>query len=230
MKIQCLCFQGNKNMTRSMNKIVVDFFYDVISPYSYIAFENLAAFTKHSHIDLKLKPVLIGGIMQHTDNQPPSIIPAKAEYMSRDLLMLSKYHKIPLKLPKDIRNLFFAKGSLDPQRLLTATKIFYPHYLEALSKELFLRVWLKDLDVSTSESLHKACQDANISAQDTRNLMSAIKQTEIKNKLKEQTQQAIDYGAFGVPTYVAHLAGGSEMFFGSDRLYLLAHYLNISYP
>ena len=216
------------NMARSVNKVAVDFFYDVISPYSYIAFENFTGLAKkHRQVDLQLKPVLAVDIMQRTGNQTP--VPAKAEYIAKDILKLSKYHNIPLKLPEDIGNLLFS-GTLASQKLLTASKIFHPHYLETLSKELFSRVWFKDLDVSTPESLHKACQDAGISEQDIQNLMSAIQKTEIEDKLKEQTQQAIDYGAFGVPTYVAHLAGGPEMFFGSDRLYLLAHYLNVSYP
>lgn len=218
-------------MAKSCRKVVVELFYDVISPYSYIAFEDLTRFArKHNLVDLQLQPALIAGIMQQTGNRPPGMVPAKAKYMGEDLLRLSSYHKIPFKVPADIGQVMFVKGSLASQRLLTATKVHFPQHLESLTRELYLRVWFKDLDISTVESLQEACDVVGISKEDTSTLVLAVQETEMKEKLKEQTKSAIDHGAFGLPVYVAHLESGPEMFFGSDRIHMLAHYLKVSYP
>ena len=61
-------------------------------------------------------------------------------------------------------------------------------------------------------------------------LIASIKSSEVKDQLKATTQEAIDYGAFGLPTYVVHLKDGPDVLFGSDRLFLLAHYLNQGWP
>jgi len=180
-------------------------------------------------MDLKLRPAYIGAIMGATNNRPPALTPAKGLYMSRDLEKISKFFDVPYKMPENIQEVMFVKGTLQAQRLLTSVAKRHPAYLQALSDELFMRIWSQDVDVSSVESLTQACKNAGL-LEGCDELVASCKSQEVKDKLKETTQQALDYGAFGLPTYVAHLEDGPNVMFGSDRLFLLANCLQQKWP
>ena len=218
-------------MTKLVNKLKVEFFFDVISPYSYIAFESMTALNKrHNCMDFQLKPLLVAGLMNLTGNRPPGVVPAKAKFMLFHTKRLSKLYGIPFHYPEHIANVMFEKGSLSPQRLLTAVRQHFPDYLEPLTRELFLRVWLRDIDIILPESLQKACENVGMSNKDVIHLLDLIKTSEVKDALKKSTQCAIDYGAFGVPSYVAHFEEGEELFFGCDQIPLFAQRLHLPWP
>lgn len=68
-------------------KVIVDFFYDVISPYSYIAFEILSRYNSGQWVNaaLRLRPASLAHIMQASGNKPPMMVAAKAAYMPKDI-------------------------------------------------------------------------------------------------------------------------------------------------
>ena len=74
---------------------VAKLFYDVASPYSFIAFEYLTR-AKHffPHFNLQLCPIYLGGIMKATGNKPPGLIPEKASYMLKDLKRASDFFNV----------------------------------------------------------------------------------------------------------------------------------------
>jgi len=77
-----------------------------------------------------------------TENRPPGVVPAKARYMTeKDLVRISQYFQIPLRIPANPTEVMFVKGSLSTQRFLTAAKLMCPEQLEALSRQLWLRIW-----------------------------------------------------------------------------------------
>ena len=99
--------------------------------------------------------------MQATGNKPPGILREKAVYMSNDLKRAAKYFQVPLCEPPDLAEVMFKKGSLKAQQLLTAASIHTPHALEDISRALWERIWSRNEDIVTTESLHLACQAAN---------------------------------------------------------------------
>nr|CAB3251094.1 glutathione S-transferase kappa 1-like [Phallusia mammillata] len=213
-------------MGRVPKKVVVDFFFDVVSPYSYIAFELLQRCNvKWENMDLKLKPVFLGGIMAATGNQGPAMLPIRAQYMNKDLPRLAEYYNMPFQFNAHIQKLFFQKGTLPTQRVLGVVKKDYPDILESLSSDMFRRVWADNEDITCDGILKTACQKAGLTDTARDEVLSASISDTGKQELKNLTQQALDFGAFGVPTYVAHLDDGPKMIFGSDRLFLLASYL-----
>lgn len=119
----------------------------------------------------------------------------------------------------------FEKGSLPCQRLLVAIARDCPQYLEPVSRQLYLRIWYKDLDAIANESLAEACKDAGMPEDSIAKSVNSLSTPEIKSKLKEATMEAVDDGAFGLPAYVANINGKKKLFYGSDRIFLLAHYL-----
>ncbi|XP_070561794.1 glutathione S-transferase kappa 1-like isoform X2 [Ptychodera flava] len=123
-----------------------------------------------------------------------------------------------------------AVGSLQAQRLLTAVSMHEGNdAMENISRQLYLRVWSKDLDVTQPSSLMEAAQKAGFSEEKAQSLVSRINDQEIKDKLKDNTQTAVGHGAFGAPTIVVHMDDEAHMFFGSDRFHLIADLLGEKY-
>ena len=217
-------------MSGSVRKIAVDLFYDILSPYSYIAFEVLVRLNKKSDVmDLKLQPSLLGGILNATGNQTPITVAAKAKYMMLDLERMCRYYHIPYKYPATALPVMHQKGSLTAQRLLIAAKENNCEKLQHLSQELYRKLYFEDTNVDEPKNMLNACKNVGFSDSESENLLLLTKDSKIKQILKDQVQLALSYGAFGLPTCVAHLDFGPEMFFGCDRLPLLAHCLNIPF-
>nr|XP_002126524.1 glutathione S-transferase kappa 1-like [Ciona intestinalis] len=217
-------------MAQPMRKILVEFFYDTVSPYSYIAFQVINRCNKSwTNMDLKLKPAFLPAVMQQTNNAPPAMVPARGRYMSHDLLRMADFYKVPFKMPRNISDVMMNKGTISAQRLLTVVATEAPQYLEGLSREIFMRVWVRDEDVTMVESLKDACRAVGM-GHEVDQLVGKMAHTDVKDELRRVTQEAIDYGSFGMPTFVAHLTNEPTMLFGSDRLFLLAYYLKQSWP
>ncbi|MFT7815936.1 glutathione S-transferase kappa 1 [Arapaima gigas] len=207
---------------------VIELFYDVVSPYSWLGFEVLCRYRHVWNIDLKLRPALLGGIMQGAGNKPPAFVPNKFAYMAKDLSRLRNYFAVPLVFPTDPFEVMFQKGSLAAMRFVTAVaeKEGYSEAdVEKVSRELWLRIWSRDEDVTLPTSLSEAGVKAGLSAGEVEELLRLTTSQKIKDKLKSTTQEALDLGAFGFPLSVCHIDGQKELFFGSDRFEVMAHCL-----
>lgn len=110
-------------------------------------------------------------------------------------------------------------------RFLTAVNLEHPEMLEKVSRELWVRVWSRDEDISEPKSILAAAEKAGMSTEQAQGLLEKISTPKVKNELKATTDAACKYGAFGLPITVAHLDGQTHMLFGSDRMELLAHML-----
>ncbi|GBN30093.1 Glutathione S-transferase kappa 1 [Araneus ventricosus] len=122
--------------------VLVEFFYDIISPYSYLAFEVLQRYKNVWRIDLRMKPMLLAGVMKSSGNAPPAVVPNKGIYMAQDLRRLQAYFQVPLDLPDNLMDIIMKKGSsLNAQRFLTAVDIQKPEYVESISRALWLRLY-----------------------------------------------------------------------------------------
>uniref|UniRef100_A0A4X2M0N5 Glutathione S-transferase kappa n=1 Tax=Vombatus ursinus TaxID=29139 RepID=A0A4X2M0N5_VOMUR len=191
----------------------LELFYDVLSPYSWLGFEVLCRYQHIWNIDLHLCPSLIGGIMKNSGNKPPALLPQKGKYMFVDLQHLRKFYQVPIQVPKDFFSVILEKGSLTAMRFLTAVKQENPEMLERVSRELWMRVW------------SRAAEKAGLSKEQAKSLLEKCSTDKVKSSLRETTEAACNYGAFGLPITVVHVDNKSHMLFGSDRMELLAHLL-----
>ncbi|KAI4811379.1 hypothetical protein KUCAC02_014289 [Chaenocephalus aceratus] len=208
------------------SKKVIELFYDVVSPYSWLGFEVMCRYRTVWNIELKLRPTFLGGVMQGSGNKPPGLVPNKFLYMTKDLNRLSEYFNVPLRSPSDPFEAMFQKGSLNAMRFVTAVQEKGKggdEQVERVSRELWRRIWYEDKDITEPASLSEAGIKAGLSDSEIKELLELSNSKEIKNKLKSSTQNALDYGAFGFPLVVCHLNGKPELFFGSDRFELMAH-------
>ncbi|KAM9782933.1 glutathione S-transferase kappa 1-like [Neosynchiropus ocellatus] len=208
------------------SKKLVELFYDVVSPYSWLAFEVMCRYRTVWNIDLKLRPAFLGGVMQGAGNKPPGLVPNKFLFMTRDLARLAEYFNVPLRPPSDPFEAMFQKGSLSAMRFVTAVQQMEKDgdkRVEQVSRELWRRIWSQDQDIVEPASLTQAALRAGLSETEIQDLLKLCATQPIKDQLKTQTQAALDYGAFGFPMIICHLDGKPEMFFGSDRFELMAH-------
>ncbi|KAJ8005162.1 hypothetical protein DPEC_G00143780 [Dallia pectoralis] len=205
---------------------VVEVFYDVVSPYSWLGFEVLCRYRNVWNIELKLRPALLGGVMHGSGNRPPGLVPNKFLYMGKDLHRLAQYFQVPLNPPANPAEAMFEKGTLAAMRFLSAVEmreVDGDKQLERMSRELWMRIWSLDKDITQPGSISEAAMKAGISAGETEELLKLSTSKLIKDKLKNSTQEALDHGAFGLPLVVCHINGKAEVFFGSDRFELIAH-------
>lgn len=205
---------------------VIELFYDVVSPYSWLGFEVMCRYRNVWNIDLKLRPAFLGGVMQGSGNKPPGLVPNKFMFMGKDLARLSEYFNVPLKTPSDPFEAMFKKGSLTAMRFVTAVQAREKGgdaKVEQVSRELWKRIWSEDKDITLPESLSEAALKAGLSESEIKEALELSTSKDIKEKLKSATQAALDYGSFGFPMLVCHINGNPEMFFGSDRFELMAH-------
>ncbi len=172
----------------------VTFCFDFGSPYSYLAYNNLKVI-KDEGAEIEIMPVLLGGIFKATGNQPPATVQKKGEYMFKDITRWTKTLNIPFKM-----NPYFPILTVPHMRgaVLAQKNDILENYMQVM----FESIW------------SKAMKDANSFAE-------GISSDEIKNKLRENTEFAINKGAFGVPTFYID----DEMYWGIDSMKFLVEYL-----
>ncbi|KAB5586650.1 hypothetical protein PHYPO_G00004110 [Pangasianodon hypophthalmus] len=223
--------ETQRRLAHALNKMsrkVIELFYDVVSPYSWLGFEVLCRYRNVWNIDLKLRPAFLGGVMQASGNKPPAMVPNKGLYMMKDLKRLASYMNVPLQHPSDPFEVMFNKGSLSAMRFITAVaekekEKDNDRLLENVSREVWKRIWSMDQDICEPVSLSEAGLKAGLSSSEVEEVINLAKSEPIKNKLKQTTQEAINYEAFGFPLIICHVDGKPQIFFGSDRFELMAH-------
>ncbi|XP_054858948.1 glutathione S-transferase kappa 1 [Eublepharis macularius] len=210
---------------RGGGKRLVELFFDVVSPYSWLAFEVLCRYRPIWNIELRLQPTFLAGIMKEAGNQPPAMVPQRGKYMTKDIPRMGKYYQVPLQIPKDFFRSVIEKGSLPAMRFVTAVGVAQPQFLEPVSRELWMRLWSRDEDILDQESILAAAEQAGLPLDQAKKLLEMSTSPEVKNRLKATTGEALRHGAFGLPSVVAHMDSEPQLIFGSDRLELLANIL-----
>ncbi|NXN92368.1 GSTK1 transferase, partial [Rhinopomastus cyanomelas] len=204
-----------------MGRTVVELFYDVVSPYSWLGFEALCRYQHIWNIDLHFRPAFLSGIMQATGNKPPAMLPKRGEYLLKDVRRMAKYYQVPLRITENSLQHMLTISTLGAMRFLTAADMTEPRYLEPLSREFWLSFWSQHEDISKPDNILAVARKAGLSPDLSQKLLEKISSPEVKNRLKETTEEAMKYGAFGMPAVVAHYNGKPHLFFGSDRIELL---------
>jgi len=210
-------------------KIKVELFYDIVSPYSWLAFEVLCRYRQSWNLNLEFRPMFLGAVMKASNNTPPGINPVKAKYMSIDIQRNRQLFAVPLVPPADFLSLM--TSTLEPMRMLAAVCLAYPqssdphNRIEKLSRAMWLRVWSYQQDLS-KDSILAAFKEIGINnQQEMESLLEKSRSVEAKQELIKNTNRAIAAGAFGAPIIIAHHQGQEQIFFGSDRFEQMAFVL-----
>ncbi len=189
-----------------------DFYFDVISPYSYLAATQLDALCARSGATATWRPFFLGGVMQATDNKPPMtvFVPPKLTWFKQDMQDWAQYYGVKLSLPSS----GFPFNSLRAQRLLVAAGEHGKTRELALS--LFDSIWVRGESESVQDPSQLAAL-ADAHGLDGAKLVAQSETPECKAELKAITDHAVTLGAFGAPSFVYD----GRLYWGNDRMVLL---------
>ena len=178
----------------------IDFYFDFISPYAFIAYKNII---KIQNIKFNYKPILLGGLHNLVDITAPAFNKFKLKNMKNDCELISKKNKINFiwnsKFP--INSLYIMRGYL----VIKENK--KKEYLETF----FNAYWKNDLDLSHKKNIIQLLEKLNINYKE---FFKDIAKKEIKDELKNFTNEAFKKDIFGAPTFVVN----NKIFWGQDRL------------
>ena len=181
----------------------VDFYFDIISPYSYIAHKKIQKIKKKNIITFNYKPVLLGGLHNLAGISAPAFNKYKMKNMQSDCELVAKKNNIFFKW-----NLKFPINSLSIMRgYLTINENQKEEYLNIF----FDAYWKDNLDLSSESELSRLLKILNI---DSEIFFEKIKYQSIKDNLIELTSDAFKKEVFGAPTFIVN----KKIFWGQDRL------------
>nr|KAG5706473.1 hypothetical protein BaRGS_032866 [Batillaria attramentaria] len=127
-------------------------------------------------------------------NQPPATNPNKAAYMMADWPRLAKYFDVQLKQPANFWEVIVKRGTLIPQRFITAVDMKHPELAEKVARECWQRIWFEDVDATEPDSLRAAAEKAGLSKDVIDDALARMTAPEVKDRLRAYTQEALDLG------------------------------------
>lgn len=192
----------------------VDFYFDVGSPSSYLAWTQLPQICADAGASLAYKPMLLGGVFQATGNASPVTVPAKGRYTNMDYLRYAKRYGVPL-----VMNPHFPIITLHLMRVATGVQMRAPDKFQDFLRATFKGLWIDALNLNEAELTSRLLADAGFPPAQVDAL---VNDPEVKAALRATTEEAVRRGVFGAPTTFV----GDEMFFGQDRLPLIQEMLS----
>jgi 2-hydroxychromene-2-carboxylate isomerase len=185
----------------------ITFYLDFISPYAYLAFEQLPEALKGLSYSVTYKPVLFAAMLKHHDNKGPAEVPAKRDWTYRHVLWSAQYLGVALEMPAT--HPFNPLGLL---RLAVAADA-QGHPNRYVCETLFRHVWVGGADAA--DALRLAALSTSL------NPARDVTDDGVKADLKAHTDAAIAAGVFGVPAFEVD----GRVFWGLDSLPMLRQYL-----
>jgi 2-hydroxychromene-2-carboxylate isomerase len=202
-------------------KKIVSVYFDFVSPYSYLFHEKLFALIKSKpDVTFKTFPVLFAGLLNNHGTKGPAEIPAKREYVFIDSFRSARTLELPFRMPPT-----HPFNPLLPLRCVTAVEEISADCEKdqfRFARELLKSCWGMGQDISKEDVIIKVAQKCLL---DGPKLVQLSSSPQIKEKLRRNTEQAIQAGVFGVPTAVID----GNIFWGSDRVDHLNCYLDGSF-
>ena len=184
----------------------VDFFFDVGSPASYLAWTQLPGMCESHGAELVYRPMLLGGVYQATGNASPATIPVKARYWQLDYERHARRYGVPLK-----ENVHFPIITLFLMRAITGIQLRRPEQLQQLLGCVFKALWIDALNLNDPKLTADILKAGGF---DPGEIERLTQDPETKAALKATTEEAVKRGVFGAPTIFV----GDQMFFGQDRM------------
>ena len=181
-----------------------DFFFDFISPYSYLAHKQIRNIEYQNKIEINYMPILLGGLLNLAEIKAPTFIPSKAKFMIRDCKLFSEKLNIKFKF-----NSYFPIQSLNLMRgvLIAGKESKTSLYID----RFFDACWKDGLNLNDQKIVDKILEDLNF---DLEAFKLKISEQKIKDELKKRTKDAFLKGVFGAPSFIIN----NKMFWGQDRL------------
>jgi len=192
--------------------VKLEFFYDVGSPWTYLAFDRIEGLAARAGAQLIWKPILVGGVFNEVNDtvyaQRATPNPRKLQYHAKDLQDWARLYGLEIGWPS-----VFPVNSVKAMRGAVAAAA--TGQLPAWSRTCFEAYWGQDRDISQEAVLAELAQKLGF---DGPAFLEQIRSPEVKQALRANTDELIARGGFGSPTI---FVDGDDMYFGNDRLPLV---------
>ena len=181
-----------------------DFYFDFVSPYSFLAHKEVRKIENKIGIKIRYKPVLLGGLHNLHGIKAPAFIPAKAKHMVRDCKLIAERNNIKFRF-----NSYFPIKSLNLMRgvLVAEEDNIKNYYIDTI----FNSVWQDGLNMNDDNIVQKIFKNLNINP---KTFTLRTTSSSIKDSLRKKTNEAYEKGIFGAPTFVSN----NKIFWGQDRI------------
>ena len=182
----------------------VEFWYDFLSPTAYLGYWRLKDIAARTGATIEYHPMLLGGLFKATGNQTPVNVKPKGKWMFFDMSNYARKYGVPLK-----SNPYFVFSSLPLMRgaILAQER----GELETYNDTIFYGVWRDARNLADPGIIVETLKEAGLNADA---YVEGIQQQDVKDKLIADTNEAVEKGAFGAPTFFV----GDKMWWGQDRL------------
>jgi 2-hydroxychromene-2-carboxylate isomerase len=205
----------NEVIKHKKGNVMIEFFFDCSSPWTYLAFHNIQPLAKEFGSEISWRPILVGGIFNTVN---PSVyasrekpVPLKARYMKKDLEDWARSAGLPIKMPPTV----FPVNSVKAMRGCIWLGQESGQAMVPFARAVFEAYWGDDKDISKDDVLTEICRRAGV---DPKKFLAGIGEQAIKDQLKANTDEVMARGGFGSPTI---FIDKTDMYFGNDRLPLI---------
>ncbi len=181
----------------------IDFYFDFISPYSYIAYKKIKSMQDKNRINFNYKPILLGGLHKLGNITAPAFNERKMKNMKNDCEIIAKKNDISFKWNEKfpINTLYLMRGfiSIDVNKKSEYFDICFDAY------------WKNNVDISVEANVNKILDNSRV---DKKKFFEDISNQKVKDELKNLTDKAFQLDVFGAPTFIVN----NKLFWGQDRL------------
>jgi len=181
-----------------------DFYFDFVSPYSFLAHKQIRKIEKKEGIKIRYKPILVGGLHNLHGIKAPAFIPAKAKHMIRDCKLIAAKNGVKFKF-----NSYFPIRSLNLMRgvFVAEEDNIKSYYIDSI----FNTIWQDGLNMNDQVIVEKVLKNLNVNP---KTFILRSTSSLIKDSLRKKTNDAYEKGIFGAPNFVVN----NKIFWGQDRI------------
>ena len=181
-----------------------EFYFDFISPYSFLAHKQIKKIEANENVKIKYNPILLGGLHNLHGIKAPAFIPAKAKHMIRDCKLIAEKNEIRFKF-----NYYFPIRTLNLMRgvLVAEEDNIQSYYIDSI----FNTIWQDGLNMNDEIIVEKVLKNLNVNP---KTFFLRSTSSLVKESLRKKTSEAYEKGIFGAPTFVSN----NKIFWGQDRI------------
>jgi 2-hydroxychromene-2-carboxylate isomerase len=194
-----------------MNSVI--FYFDFVSPYSYLAQTQMANLKKQANANIEYVPVFLAGLHLAQEVASPAFIPSKAKWIIRDCHMWADQLQLPLKWSP-----YFPFNTIPLLRACLWLQQNRPDRVADFVDQTFKAIWEQQLDVSNMANVSSHLHSMALNPEE---VFQGTGLPEVKQALKDNGDLAAKKEMFGLPVFEVN----DKLYFGQDRLHFVSQAL-----
>ncbi|MFL9923849.1 2-hydroxychromene-2-carboxylate isomerase [Herbaspirillum lusitanum] len=194
-------------------KAPIDFYFDFSSPYGYFGSLEIDKLAARYERQVNWHPVLLGPVFKAVGTAPLVTIPMKGDYSRHDMQRTARFHNMLFTPPSN-----FPIGSQVAARAMLWLQEQLPDKAVPFARTIYSAYFTEDIDISQTDKVVGIAADLGV---DRVALATALGEQDIKDKLKQAIDSAMERGVFGSPFVIVD----GEAFWGFDRFTQLDAFL-----